>query len=92
MKKKITRKPIALLKQWSVPSASGGDPHKVALKAKDHTYICDCLGFRYRQTCRHIDTVKAGKTKRIVAAPVAKARPVHRQVVTIVTKFSKRSK
>jgi len=63
------------LKQWQVASASSGNTHKVCLK-KDRTLTCDCIGWRYRRTCRHVALVaakKAGKSSPY-QAPEPKAK------------------
>jgi len=85
------------LKQWKVDSASGGEPHKVLLVKKDRSLSCDCMGWRYRRTCRHVEIVRAGKAGKSSPvsqpkpAPVADKRIIRKQHV-IVQKFSKPSK
>lgn len=60
--------------QWYVASASGGDDHKVSLTIKNHKYVCDCMSFRYRRQCSHIETAKAGRGERINLTPVQTAK------------------
>lgn len=43
---------------FQVPSKSGGDNHEVEFDKQFDKYKCDCVGFRTRKKCSHIDYIK----------------------------------
>jgi hypothetical protein len=50
------------IRRWTVPSASGGRPHTVAMD-KEGNFGCDCLAWTRntpRKDCKHIKGVKGG--------------------------------
>jgi hypothetical protein len=46
---------------FKVPSKSGGDDHEVEFE--NGTFKCDCVSFRTRKRCSHIDKVKKDMEK-----------------------------
>lgn len=43
---------------YKIPSSSGGE---YTVTEKNGVWACECDGYRFRKTCRHIDTAKKGK-------------------------------
>jgi hypothetical protein len=41
---------------FKVPSKSGGDDHEVIVNGED--YSCDCIGYKTRKKCSHIEQIK----------------------------------
>ncbi len=42
---------------FKVPSKSGGDDHEVELE--NGNFKCDCVGFKTRKKCSHVDEIKS---------------------------------
>ena len=44
------------MEHWSVPSKTDTLDH-VVMRREDGEFVCDCLGYIFRRTCRHIQSV-----------------------------------
>jgi hypothetical protein len=51
---------------WQVKSDSRKGGFYTIVLEKGH-YSCDCMGFQYRKTCRHINRLKEEESKKIAA-------------------------
>ena len=45
------------LKQWKIRSSSTEEIYNVRLWKNDY-FSCECLGFQFRKTCKHITNIK----------------------------------
>ena len=52
------RNPHQSSKFWQVTSNSNPDKFYTVTLYTDDTWTCECNGFKYRQTCSHIDKLK----------------------------------
>lgn len=46
-----------VLKQWKIPSSDGLSSYTVS-EYSDKSMTCECNGFKYRKTCKHLQTCK----------------------------------
>ena len=51
-------KPIQQHTEWTVPSSKGGEYRVRNLNGR---WSCECAGFKFRRTCKHIDKAQTGR-------------------------------